>query len=1089
MFFGAKHNKFTASVLALTVMVSLWPNIVYASQRTVYNEDFETAEIGTVPSGFVYESGMGSVGVTDENGNKRLWLRNDADGSYTYLEYPEFSLSGSVCEFGFDFLQYNAKSTESVPFELKSESSVVVRIHSEGNNIVYDTNTVKHESKVLVQDYHVNKWYSFTVGIDLNTGEASVTVNGKKYDELPLLADTKTLTGVTAYSAYSPGFMLDNLSLKAETDISSVTIRGENNLKIPESGESEYVFYASAFDAEGSELDGEDISFSFEPELPFGVTSSVKGNKLVLTVSGAAPETDFTVKVSTGETEASKTVTLRHGEVSDVKILGANRITYIKGRKTEYKYECKFYDEAGNELSKSYSWKLKSAPEGVEFDPDSGILTVSRNMTNNTYAVLEAVCDEDMSVRTEKRIAALDIYTYRTDEQRMNAVLEYVDKILVSASDKYRGTPLLANGIDVDTGQHVTLKHIKDAYHPNEIIVPSDIARQYNFMRTLYGLSEITGDARYRRRAEAVYRYYIDAGYYSKTNGLLYLGGHCCLDLATGNVNYAGGRVAIHEYKNHFGFYDPWFEIDSEFAEKYIKAIFAAHFYDTKCLFFNRHASFDKKHSTDNIFSDLNAYDDSDMSVIRDCTGLTFRNAGNDMMFALLELYEHTGDKNALTWAKRLLDRYIALQDPVTNISVYQFNTAYGDPNCKELPSEWWLRDDYSTFTNSNYGDRLQNQYADDWIAKGYFDESERDKIIEGNWLDGVSGAYGSANLIDLKMADAIGMDTEDGSFYAKNTLKAMAGVIKYGYIPQKNEFHTMLNDGTVFTGYQSVRNGYYGKIGSVITTSSPPDDFFYAAVKVFFQCKDMEGLDEEKKYLWDFIRNFAIVKGLGDFGESIDDDIKEDMSISTSDPKLLIAVLELYRETNNYDYLNLARMIGNNIVEKNITNGYFVAGSSYKYSELDDFYAYSLVMLDAATRGDFTSVPKTYLGKGYFHTTYVDERGRDMPEAFDYNFLWALNRKSILVKRIITDKNEYVMNLGEKEKLNISVYPDDASSSAINWYSENPAVAAVDEDGTLFARGIGTVKITGISNDLNARTQISVTVTNTETEEKPENG
>ena len=173
-----------------------------------------------------------------------------------------------------------------------------------------------------------------------------------------------------------------------------------------------------------------------------------------------------------------------------------------------------------------------------------------------------------------------------------------------------------------------------------------------------------------------------------------------------------------------------------------------------------------------------------------------------------------------------------------------------------------------------------------------------------------------------------------------------------------------------------------------------------------------------------------------------------------------------------------MARVIGNNIIANNMSNGYFVASSSSKYSELDDFYAYSLCLLDAATRGDFESVPVFYMGKGYFHTSYIDERGRNMSPAFDINFLWNTSRKSIFVKEIVADKKEFVLKPGEKQAVNISIYPDDASTTAINWYTQNPAVARIDETNIIYAYSEGTVKLTGVSNDLKAKIELYVTVT-----------
>lgn len=1084
---GKFKRKSVAAILALAMLCAAVPmpsEVLSASY--LYNQTFEDVATGDRPAGFNYGDNGGSIEVVSGGAGKYLQIKNDTDGAYTYVEYPNLNLSNTTCEFGFDFLQAEAKSTQTVLFELKDGGETVLRIRTKGQDIVYDTNLNLDESVTLVAGYYVNKWYTFSVAVDLVNQSVEIDVGGTRFGELGFLTDSDSVTTAISYTQYSPGFMLDNISCQIQQSISSIEITGKTELFIPTSGEKTFEYRAKAFDENGNELNFGNILFDISPNNIPGVSMSQTENGMTLTVSSTANATDFVIRASVSGVIATENVSLRASTLSEIRIFGSDRIAYIENTKNTYKYDCKFYDAAGNELDGStYTLSLKETLPGVEFDAATGTITVKGNMTNNTFVVLEAICNENPAIKTEKKIAALDIYTYRTDEQRMNKVKEYLDKILVTAADTYNGTPLLANGIDVDTEKHVTLTHIKDMYHPNAVVVPSDIAHQYNFMRVLYGMSEITGDETYRNRAREIYEYYINEGYYSESSGLLYLGGHCSIDLLTGNVDYAGSYADIHEYKDHFGFYDPWFEVDYEFARNYLKTVFVSHFYDLKNLFFNRHGSFSKTYRTNEVFEDLNAYDDSDLSIIRDSTGLTFRSAGNDMMFALLELYRHTGEGKALIWARRVLDRYIALQHPETNISVYQYNTGHKAENRKDLPDKWWLREDYSTFTTSNYGDRLQNQFADDWIRKGLYDESDRDFIVEGNLLNGVSGSYGTANLIDLKMAESIGMNTEEGRFYAENTLKAIAGVIEYGYIPEKNTFNAIMSDGTVLTGQQAERNGYYGRAGMVFTTTAPDAEFFYAVIKVLDACKDLAGVDEEKAVLWDFIRNYAKSMGLGDFGENFGDEIKVDLTASSSDPKLLISIIELYKNTGNYDLLNLARIIGNNIIDKNMSNGYFVAGSSRTYSELDDFYAYSLILLDAATRGDFTSVPVTYLGKGYFHTSYIDERGREMSPAFDFNFLWNNSRKSVYVKRITSDKQEYTLTTGETEGINLTIYPDDASSKSINWYSENPNVAIVDEKNTIYAFGQGGTKITGVSNDLKAKIELYVTVTDSSQKEE----
>ena len=68
-------------------------------------------------------------------------------------------------------------------------------------------------------------------------------------------------------------------------------------------------------------------------------------------------------------------------------------------------------------------------------------------------------------------------------------------------------------------------------------------------------------------------------------------------------------------------------------------------------------------------------------------------------------------------------------------------------------------------------------------------------------------------------------------------------------------------------------------------------------------------------------------------------------------------------------------------------------------------------------------------------------------------------------VTGIAIDRSSLEMRLGDAEKLNVTVYPDDAGDRSVTWKSENEEVATVSEDGTVVATGIGETVITAISN------------------------
>ena len=57
---------------------------------------------------------------------------------------------------------------------------------------------------------------------------------------------------------------------------------------------------------------------------------------------------------------------------------------------------------------------------------------------------------------------------------------------------------------------------------------------------------------------------------------------------------------------------------------------------------------------------------------------------------------------------------------------------------------------------------------------------------------------------------------------------------------------------------------------------------------------------------------------------------------------------------------------------------------------------------------------------------------------------------------------------VGDSQKLDVNVYPDNATIKDVVWKSANESIAVVDEDGEVFAISSGKVKITATSQDGN---------------------
>ncbi len=84
-----------------------------------------------------------------------------------------------------------------------------------------------------------------------------------------------------------------------------------------------------------------------------------------------------------------------------------------------------------------------------------------------------------------------------------------------------------------------------------------------------------------------------------------------------------------------------------------------------------------------------------------------------------------------------------------------------------------------------------------------------------------------------------------------------------------------------------------------------------------------------------------------------------------------------------------------------------------------------------------------------------------------------------IPVEDIVADKDEITLDIGESDKINITVNPDSATDKEVEFESSDKNVVTVDKDGNITAVGEGTATITVTSkDDPSKKVQITVTVT-----------
>ena len=249
------------------------------------------------------------------------------------------------------------------------------------------------------------------------------------------------------------------------------------------------------------------------------------------------------------------------------------------------------------------------------------------------------------------------------------ALRTFADNVLEFGPDRYgpQPTPLFVDGIDVDTHEPVKWK----SRNGHEWVL-SNFASQQNLLRTLDGLTGLTGESRYRAAATAAARYALVR---LDRDGLLAWGGHMAYNASDARFEYAEDKGPVHELKSHYPYYEFLWQVNPSQTKTLMENIWRGHVLDWATLDFNRHG--------ENVRpGKLWDHDYTGGPVFFWGRGLTFHNAGSDLYYDAAMLAKLSGDDPPLVRAKRLAHRYIETRNPKTGLSGYQFSQA-ADAMCQ----------------------------------------------------------------------------------------------------------------------------------------------------------------------------------------------------------------------------------------------------------------------------------------------------------------------------------------------------------------------------------------------------------------------
>jgi len=517
------------------------------------------------------------------------------------------------------------------------------------------------------------------------------------------------------------------------------------------------------------------------------------------------------------------------------------------------------------------------------------------------------------------------------------AVTEYADNVLRYGRDVYGAThtPLFVDGINVDTREPAVwvLSDAKIARHamPKRSII-SNLANHQVLFRMFDALSTLTGDPGYREAAVEAFRFAFEN--MQHRTGLLYWGGHMCLDLESDR--YIGeihreqppGEIALtHELKSHFPFYELMWRIDPEATAKFIRSFWANHVVDWETLEFNRHGYYDQ--SPGGVWD--HTYVGGEVPIVT--KSMAFMNTGSDLIYSGGMLYRLGGDAGALEWAKKLLSRYDDIRHPETGLAGYQFTIVPGR--------------------------RIQSQFEEKFGAR-----------INESTVVCVSYTRRRYTLIAvslLRLSEILG---PAGNEFRESAVRDLAALARYGYDPEDNAFWAMNYDGLRLSPEDMPKEGYFrrGDLGQ-----HPADGEYLWAYALAFSL----GGDAA---MWDMTRSIAAGLGLGNWESP--GRIEPNLETTVADANVLHALVDLYRGTKNGSFLCLAERIAENVIESRFHKGFFVPSERHLYASFADNAPLAMLYLAAARSG--VELPPSVPGKSSFQCDH-EGLGRTTDKAAIY--------------------------------------------------------------------------------------------------------
>ena len=502
----------------------------------------------------------------------------------------------------------------------------------------------------------------------------------------------------------------------------------------------------------------------------------------------------------------------------------------------------------------------------------------------------------------------------------LKAVREFADNVLEHGRDTYgpKHTPLFVDGLNVHT--HEPVKWISPkgdvltATETEEWIL-SNFASQQTLLRTLDGLSTLTGDSKYRDAAMQATKYAFEN--LRLPSGQLYWGEGTAYDALS---DVPCGSVLQESIKLHYPYYELMWKVDPEVTKKLIEMLWSAHVINWSNL------DIDRLGFLNGDFKELwNHEYIGGPTFFKSEKWWTTSNmiTASSLVHGGAMLNKLSCERQPLVWSKRLVKRFVDTRHPSTGISSlsnnFRWMTHLGEDMNNHFKDPYTAIFPWDTFANSFRTYYPENAQAQPWLAI----------FLVGEMLG------------------------EEGRVFTQWALEELVAWGKSSYRKKDNSFVPMLTDGTSLEGYVW-HDGPGESSGCNEVNLYPADLSFFWAYSLAYGRTGNE-------FMWEMARDIAFGNGFGDIGQAPTSNPTLQVGTACSHPYGIFGFLELYRKTNQAVYLEVARHIADNIIEQRFCNGFFVPSKGHIYTRFACFEPIALLRLEAVIQSQGEVVPQPW--------------------------------------------------------------------------------------------------------------------------------